>query len=48
VLAGASDLGALLSADRVLRFDGEGALSIRPEPGNRTNLLDFPDAAQAG
>jgi ABC-type cobalamin/Fe3+-siderophores transport system ATPase subunit len=54
VLAGASDLGALLAAHRVLRFDGEGALSTsqpstRPEPNNHTNLLDFPGgAAQAG
>jgi predicted ABC-type transport system involved in lysophospholipase L1 biosynthesis ATPase subunit len=41
VLAGASDLGALLAAHRVLRFDGEGSLSSRPEPGNHTNLVDL-------
>ena len=48
VLAGASDLGALLAADRVLRFDGEGGLSGAAEPGKPTNLRDFPGTAQAG
>jgi hypothetical protein len=46
-LAGASDLGALLAAHRVLRFDGEGGVKIRPEP-NLASVPDFPDAAQAG
>ncbi len=45
VLVGASDLGALLVADRVLHFDGEGGISTRPQP---RNVIDFPDAAQAG
>jgi predicted ABC-type transport system involved in lysophospholipase L1 biosynthesis ATPase subunit len=40
VLAGASDLGALLAAHRVLRFDGEGGVKIRPEP----NLAKLDDA----
>jgi ABC-type cobalamin/Fe3+-siderophores transport system ATPase subunit len=47
VLAGASDLGALLVADRVLRFDGEGGLSGAAEPSQPTNLRDFPGTAQA-
>lgn len=48
VLAGASDLGALLAADRVLRFDGEGGLRGAAEAGHPTNLRDFPGTAQAG
>jgi ABC-type cobalamin/Fe3+-siderophores transport system ATPase subunit len=38
VLAGASDLGALLAADRVLRFDGEGGLTEPPHPSNLVDL----------
>jgi predicted ABC-type transport system involved in lysophospholipase L1 biosynthesis ATPase subunit len=38
VLAGASDIGALLATHRVLRFDGEGGLSSRSDP---TNLVDL-------
>jgi putative ABC transport system ATP-binding protein len=41
VLAGAKDLAALLAADRVLRFDGEGGLSSSPESTHPTNLLDL-------
>jgi ABC-type lipoprotein export system ATPase subunit len=40
VLAGASDLRALLAAHRVMRFDGEGGVQIRPEP----NLAKLDDA----
>lgn len=46
VMAGASDLGALLAADRVLHFDGEGGLSSgQAGPVGRR---DFPGAAHAG
>jgi putative ABC transport system ATP-binding protein len=48
VLAGASDLPALLAADRVLRFDGEGGLSGAADPSQATNVRDFPGTAQAG
>ncbi len=44
VLAGASDVRALLAADRVLRFDGEGGLA---EPPDQTNLIDLRDARRA-
>ncbi len=44
VLAGASDVGALLAADRVLHLDGEGGLSGEPD----VSRSDLPGAAHAG
>jgi predicted ABC-type transport system involved in lysophospholipase L1 biosynthesis ATPase subunit len=47
VLAGASDLSALLAAHRILRFDGEGNITTS-EPTQPAHPFDFPDAMQAG
>lgn len=44
VLAGASDIGALLAADRVLRFDGAGGLT---KPPDTSNLIDLQRARRA-
>jgi predicted ABC-type transport system involved in lysophospholipase L1 biosynthesis ATPase subunit len=49
VLVAASDMSALLAAHRVVSFDGEGGLNTMTEsPPNPTNIVDFPDAAEAG
>jgi predicted ABC-type transport system involved in lysophospholipase L1 biosynthesis ATPase subunit len=48
VLAGASDIGALLAADRVVHLDGEGGLSNGDQAGPLTTARDFPRTTQTG
>jgi predicted ABC-type transport system involved in lysophospholipase L1 biosynthesis ATPase subunit len=49
VLASASHLGALMAADRVFCFDGEGGLAeITDTPHNPTNVYQLHDAHRRG
>jgi hypothetical protein len=49
VLAGASNMSALLAAHRVFSFDGEGGITVVAESSHpSTNLADPPATAQAG
>ncbi len=43
VLVAASDMSSLLAANRVMRFNGDGGLTIMAD-----NIVQFPGAAEAG
>jgi hypothetical protein len=50
VLAGASDMAALVAANRVYTFDGEGGIEtiVQSSHSATSTFGDFGDAAQAG